>query len=106
MKLSGNKILITGGATGIGSGLTQRFIQEHNTVIICGRRESALKEAAKKFPSVITRVCDLSIAGERESLFNWIAKEHKTWGCWSIMREYSNGCQSLIKIFFNVRGTR
>jgi uncharacterized oxidoreductase len=76
MKLSGNKILITGGATGIGSGLAQRFIKENNTVIICGRRESALKEAARKFPSIITRVCDLSIAGERESLFNWIAKEH------------------------------
>ena len=76
MKLSGNKILITGGATGIGSGLMQRFIQENNTVIICGRRESILKEATQKFPSVITRVCDLSIAGERENLFNWIAKEH------------------------------
>lgn len=76
MKLSGNKILITGGATGIGSGLTQRFIEENNTVIICGRRELALKEAAEKFPSVITKACDLSIASERESLFNWVAKEH------------------------------
>jgi len=76
MKLSGNKILVTGGATGIGLGLTQRFVQENNTVIICGRRESALKEASKKFPDVITRVCDLSVAGERENLFNWIAKEH------------------------------
>jgi uncharacterized oxidoreductase len=45
-------------------------------VIICGRRESALKEAAEKFPSVITRACNLSIASEREGLFNWIAKEH------------------------------
>ena len=70
MKLSGNKILITGGATGIGSGLTQRFIEENNTVIICCRRASALKEAAEKFPSVITRQCDLSIASEREGLFN------------------------------------
>ena len=76
MKLSGNKILITGGATGIGSGLMQRFIQENNTVIICGRRESTLKEATQKFPTVITRVCDLSLAGERENLFNWITKEH------------------------------
>ena len=76
MKLSGNKILITGGATGIGSGLMQRFVQENNTVIICGRRESTLKEATQKFPTVITRACDLSIAGERENLFNWIAKEH------------------------------
>jgi uncharacterized oxidoreductase len=76
MKLSGNKILITGGATGIGSGLAERFIEENNTVIICGRRESALKEAAGKFPSIITRTCDLLIAGEREDLFHWIVNEH------------------------------
>jgi uncharacterized oxidoreductase len=76
MKLSGNKILITGGATGIGLGLTERFIKENNAVIICGRRESALKEVAGKFPGVITRVCDLSLASEREELFKWIGKEH------------------------------
>lgn len=76
MKLSNNKILITGGSTGIGFGLTEKFIRENNTVIICGRRESALKEAASKLPSVITKVCDLSIAKEREELYSWIDKEH------------------------------
>lgn len=76
MKLSGNKILITGGATGIGLGLTERFIQENNTVIVCGRRESVLKEVAAKHPSVITRVCDLSKAPEREALYNWVAEKH------------------------------
>jgi uncharacterized oxidoreductase len=76
MKLSGNKILVTGGATGIGLGLTQRFIQEDNTVIICGRRASVLDEAAEKSPSVITRVCDLSLSSEREDLFKWISREH------------------------------
>src|SRR5271170_1853840 len=76
MNLSNNKILITGGATGIGLGLTERFIKENNTVIICGRRESALKEAAEKFSSVITRVCDLEKAEERHALYEWIAKEH------------------------------
>ncbi len=76
MKLSGNKILVTGGATGIGLGLTKRFIREDNRVLICGRRESALKEVAEKLPSVITRVCDLSVASERERLFQWIEKEH------------------------------
>ncbi|HSZ87693.1 MAG TPA: SDR family NAD(P)-dependent oxidoreductase [Puia sp.] len=76
MKLANNKILITGGATGIGLGLTERFIRENNTVIICGRRESALKEAAEKFPSVITKTCDLSIEAERIELYNWISKNH------------------------------
>ena len=76
MKLSGNKILITGGATGIGLGLAERFVREKNTVIICGRRETALSEAAEKLPSVITKICDLSNDAGREELFQWISKEH------------------------------
>lgn len=40
MQLANNKILITGGASGIRFGLTERFIKEKNTVIVCGRRES------------------------------------------------------------------
>jgi uncharacterized oxidoreductase len=76
MKISGNKILITGGASGIGLGLTERFIKENNTVVICGRRESILKETTAKFPAVITRQCDLSLAEERENLFRWVSQNH------------------------------
>jgi uncharacterized oxidoreductase len=76
MNLSNNKILITGGATGIGLGLTERFVHENNTVIICGRREEALNKVARAFPTVITRICDLSNAAERIALFDWIAAEH------------------------------
>ncbi len=76
MNISNNKILITGGASGIGLGLTERFISENNTVIICGRRESVLKEVADRFPTVITRVCDLSSSAEREALYQWVAANH------------------------------
>ena len=76
MNLSNNKILITGGATGIGLGLTERFIRENNTVVIIGRREAALNEVSEKFPAVITRVCDISSEAERVELFNWIEAEH------------------------------
>ena len=76
MNLSNNKILITGGASGIGLGLTERFIQENNTVIICGRRESVLNEVKAKFPSVITKVCDLSLEEERIELYKWISENH------------------------------
>ena len=76
MQLSNNKILITGGASGIGLGLTERFIKENNTVIICGRRESVLKEVAEKFPSVITKVCDLAVESERVELYKWISENH------------------------------
>jgi len=76
MKLANNKILITGGASGIGLGLVERFIRENNTVIICGRREAALKAVTERYPSVITRVCDLSVEEERIELYNWIARNH------------------------------
>src|ERR1700761_655169 len=76
MKLSNNKILITGGASGIGLGLTERFIKENNTVIICGRREDVLEDVAKKFPSVITKTCDLSNEAERIELYNWVSTNH------------------------------
>ncbi len=76
MKLSHNKILITGGASGIGLGFTERFLQEGNTVIICGRREAVLADVAAKFPGVITRVCDLADETERIALYNWVATEH------------------------------
>ena len=76
MNLSNNKILITGGASGIGLGLTERFIQEGNTVIICGRRESVLQEVAAKFPTVITKVCDLSTESERNELYSWVTENH------------------------------
>jgi Short-chain dehydrogenase involved in D-alanine esterification of lipoteichoic acid and wall teichoic acid (D-alanine transfer protein) len=77
MKISNNKILITGGASGIGLGLTERFVKENNTVIVCGRRESLLKEISEILPSVVTRRCDLSKAEEREGLFKWISEKHK-----------------------------
>jgi len=76
MKLANNKILITGGATGIGLGLAERFIKENNTVIICGRRESALKKAAAKYPSVITKSVDLAIESDCIDLFNWVKENH------------------------------
>ena len=76
MELSNNKILITGGATGIGLGLTERFLSENNTVIICGRRAEVLQEVTDRYPHVISRVCDLSVEAERTALYEWLAAEH------------------------------
>jgi len=76
MNISNNKILITGGATGIGFGLAQRFIAENNTVIICGRRADVLQDAAAKLPGVITRPCDVASESERLDLFAWIKAHH------------------------------
>ena len=76
MNLSNNKILITGGGSGIGLGLAERFVQEGNTVIICGRRQDVLESVAKKIPDIIIYNCDLSDEQQRVDLFEWIKSEH------------------------------
>jgi uncharacterized oxidoreductase len=76
MKLTNSKILITGGASGIGLGLTERFIATGNTVIIVGRRESLLNEVAAKHGNIIARTADLSSEEGRNDLYAWVAEEH------------------------------
>ncbi|GMA59622.1 hypothetical protein GCM10025859_00620 [Alicyclobacillus fastidiosus] len=76
MKLSGNTILITGGSAGIGLAFAERFIKAGNTVIVCGRRESALQDAKEKFPNLITRVCDVGLESDRAALFDWVTTNY------------------------------
>jgi NAD(P)-dependent dehydrogenase (short-subunit alcohol dehydrogenase family) len=42
--LKSKRILITGGGTGLGKGMAQRFLELGATVYICGRRQEVLKE--------------------------------------------------------------
>lgn len=76
MKLSGNTLLITGGGTGIGLALAERFIKNGNTVIVCGRRENVLQDAKEKIPGLITRVCNLEEASDRLALFDWVTANY------------------------------
>lgn len=72
MKMSGNTILITGGATGIGLALAEALLKAGNEVIICGRREDRLLEAKEKLPQLHIRVCDVADGEDRRSLLAWI----------------------------------
>ena len=76
MNISNNKILITGGGSGIGLGLAERFVQEGNTVIICGRRQDVLESVVEKNPGIIIYNCDLSDELQRIDLFEWIKAEN------------------------------
>lgn len=76
MRITNKKILVTGGATGIGLGLTERFLNDNNTVIVCGRRAEALDEVSTKYPNVITFQCDLEQESDRLKLYNWLLEHH------------------------------
>src|SRR5215472_1168473 len=62
--LSSKRVLITGGATGLGKSMTERFLELGATLNICGRREAVLNEAAEELRkktggTVKTFVCDV-----------------------------------------------
>jgi uncharacterized oxidoreductase len=71
MKLSGNTVFITGGATGIGFAMAEAFLQAGSEVIICGRREQRLNEAREKHPELHIRVCDMANIEECKALAEW-----------------------------------
>ena len=72
MRVGGNTVLITGGATGIGLALASEFMAAGSEVIVCGRRQWKLEEAKLRLPGLHTRSCDLSVEKERWSLFDWV----------------------------------
>lgn len=74
MKTSGNTILITGGATGIGFALAEQFVKLGNEVVICGRREERLREASIRMGNIPYTVSDVTISEERLRLQEWIVK--------------------------------
>ncbi len=72
MEISGNTVLVTGGATGIGYALAEFFLEARNEVIICGRREERLLEAQKEHPEFHIKVCDVAEEADRKILVEWI----------------------------------
>lgn len=71
MNFAGKTVLVTGGATGIGWALAQRFSARGARVAVCGRRAERLQAAAEALPGLLTRVADMASPSDRESLAIW-----------------------------------
>lgn len=77
MELTGNKILITGGNSGIGYELAKRFYGLGNQLIITGRNEERLERVKQEFPQVEIFRCNLSVNEDLDNLVLYLKQQHK-----------------------------
>jgi NAD(P)-dependent dehydrogenase (short-subunit alcohol dehydrogenase family) len=73
--LKAKRVLITGGGTGLGKGMAQRFVELGATVYICGRREEVLKATAAELSrkgTVHAIVCDVRSLDAVEEMIDTI----------------------------------
>lgn len=76
MKISGNVILLTGGGSGIGRALAQRWHDLGNQVIITGRRLDALRETADGRAGILPFVLDVADAQAISEFAGMIVSAH------------------------------
>jgi NAD(P)-dependent dehydrogenase (short-subunit alcohol dehydrogenase family) len=63
------KILVTGGAAGIGLAIATRFIADGAQVFVCDINPEALERARSQLPGLITMQCDVANSAQMDSLF-------------------------------------
>ena len=76
MKTNGNTILITGGSAGIGFELAKQFSQLGNKVLITGRNEERLKQAASQLENVVSITGDVTNSESTDQLVAKIKEQH------------------------------
>lgn len=77
--LSGKRILVTGGGTGLGAAMARRFLELGAEVFICGRRADVLKATAADLRAAtngkVTPIpCDIRIPDAVEEMMDRIAE--------------------------------
>lgn len=75
MKVSGNRVLITGGSRGIGLALARAFADHGNEVLVVARSKERLDALRAQHPGLRTFAADLSVADELEALRDHVVAE-------------------------------
>ncbi len=73
--LRGKRVLVTGGGTGLGLAMGRRFLELGASLVICGRREQVLREAAAAMETsapgrIAWHVCDVRDAAAVEAMLD------------------------------------
>lgn len=76
MKTSGNTILVTGGGSGIGAALAQRWHDAGNHVIVAGRRQAALDEAVAGREQMAALTLDIADAATIPAFAERLVADH------------------------------
>jgi uncharacterized oxidoreductase len=76
MKYNNQKVLITGGSSGIGLALAKKFMENDNTVIITGRNLSKLETVKKENPNIHIFQSDATDDAEVRMLVDDIKEKH------------------------------
>jgi NAD(P)-dependent dehydrogenase (short-subunit alcohol dehydrogenase family) len=69
------RVLVTGGAAGIGLAIAGKFAREGHSVLACDVDEAALESAAASLPGLIARRCDVTVVPDIEMLFRSVEGE-------------------------------
>ncbi len=75
MNQSKQKVLITGGGSGIGLSLAQKFMEHGNTVIVTGRNLAKLEKVKTDFPQIHIYQSDVTKEEDVKSLVDQIQTE-------------------------------
>lgn len=78
MRLHGNTIVITGGASGIGRGLAEALLARGNTVIIADRNREAMREVVSANPGMHSVHLDLAQPESISAVASEVLQQHPT----------------------------